>query len=408
MLMRSAFNTSRDFLDLLIDRFVAVRCDQVAASLTFTTLLALVPLLAVSLVVFSNFPVFDALGSALRGFLLDNLLPQKAGDVIATYTLQFSQNAGRLTVLGSAILVATVLVTLFTIDRAFNAIFHVARPPRALRRLLTYWSVITLGPLLLGGCIAATTYIASASVGLINDPGWVKSATFRALPFAFVAVLLTFLYMAVPNRSIHMRDGLAGGVTATALFALLQKGFGLYVAKFPSYTLIYGAFATLPIFLLWLYLCWNVVLLGALITAVLPEFRWGSRVAAPFPGRNTYGALLILRELGHAQRRGGSRSGRDLAVVSRQSEADCELLLERLRDEAWIARDEAGEWILARSLEDIALRDVFARFSFSPRGIPADALDDPLTRRLLAHHEQAAQRLSVSLAELFGSPPAPA
>ena len=399
--MRSAFNTSREFLQLLTDRFIAVRCEQVAASLTVTTLLALVPLITVSLVMFSNYPVFNALGSALRDFLLDNLLPQKAGDVIAKYSLQFSQNAGQLTVLGTLILVVTVVITLLTIDRAFNSMFHVARPPRTLRRLLIYWSVITLGPLLLGGSIAATSYVAGASLGLINDPYWVRSALFRALPFIFVTVLLTFLYFAVPNRSIRLRDALAGGLVAAVLFALLQKLFGLYIARFPTYTLIYGAFATLPIFLVWLYLSWNVVLVGALITAVLPEFRWGSRVAPPFPGRNTFGALLVLRELGEAQRNGRGRSGQHLAVTSRQTEADCELLLERLRDEAWITRNEEGEWMLARRLDDIALRDVFARFSFSPRCIPADALDDVLTQRLRALHDQAAERLSLSLADLF-------
>lgn len=401
MSIRSAYNTWREFLHLLADRFIAVRCEQVAASLTLTTLLALVPLLTVSLVLFSNFPVFDALGEALRGFLLDNLLPQKAGDVIAKYSLQFSQNAGQLTLLGSLILVATVVITLFTIDRAFNSIFHVARPPRSLRRLLIYWSVITLGPLLLGASIAATSYIASASLGLINEPTWVRSALFRALPLLLFTLLLTFLYLAVPNRRIRLRDALAGGVAAAALFSLVQKLFGLYIARFPTYTLIYGAFATLPILLIWLYLSWNVVLIGALITAVLPEFAWGSRVAPPFPGRNTFGALLILRELGEAQRAGRGRSGQRLAVTSRQSEADCELLLERLRDETWITRNEDGEWMLARRLDDIALRDVFARFAFSPRCIPADALDDALTRRLLVLHEQAAGQLALSLAELF-------
>lgn len=401
MSIRSAFDSSRQFLHLLIDRFFAVRCEQVAASLTVTTLLALVPLITVSLVLFSKHPAFDALGSALRGFLLDNLLPQKAGDVIAKYSLQFSQNAGQLTALGTLILVATVIITLLTIDRAFNAIFHVARPPRALRRLLIYWSVITLGPLLLGGCIAATSYIASASLGLISEPALARSLLFRALPFVFVTFLLTFLYLAVPNRTIRLCDALAGGVAAAVLFGLLQKLFGLYIARFPSYALIYGAFATLPIFLVWLYLSWNMVLVGALITAVLPEFRWGSRMAPPFPGRNTFGALLVLRELGEAQRDGRGRSGQRLAATSRQAEADCELLLERLREAAWITRNEEGEWMLARRLDDIALRDVFARFSFTPRCIPADALDDALTQRLLALHEQAAERLSLSLADLF-------
>lgn len=399
--MPPAIRISREFLRLLSERFSAVRCQQIAASLTVTTLLALVPLITVSVVLFSNFPVFDALASALRGFLLENLLPQKAGEVIAKYSMQFSQKAGQLTVLGLSILVGTVAITLITIDRAFNSIFHVARPPRTLRRLLVYWSVVTLGPLLLGGSIAATSYLASASLGLVNEPHWVRSALFRALSFMFIAVLLTFLYYAIPNRSIRPRDALVGGVCAALLFVMVQKAFGLYVARFPSYTLIYGAFATLPIFVIWLYLSWNVVLVGALITAVLPEFLWGSRVAPPYPGRNTFGALQILRELGEAQRSGRGRSGWQLAVVSRQTEAECEHLLERLREAAWAARKEDGEWMLTCRLDDIVLREVFARFSFSPHCVPADAMDDVLTRRLLALHEQAAEHLSISLAELF-------
>lgn len=401
--MSRLHRTAYEFLLLLIDRFRDVRCQQVAASLTFTTLLSLVPLLTVSLVLISNFPVFDTLASALRSFLLDNMLPQKAGDVIAKYTLQFSQKASQLTLVGMLLLVVTLVITLMTIDRTLNAIFRVARPQKIWRRIVVYWVVVSLGPLLLGAGIAGVTYVVSASLGAVNEPLWVRSALFRSMPMLLLAGLLTFLYSSVPNRPIQLRHALAGGVFATFAFALLQKLFGLYISKFPTYTLIYGAFATVPIFLLWLYLSWTVVLLGALITAVLPEFLWGRRSVPRRPGREVVCALLALRALGQAQRKGESRGGLQLAAASRQTESEVELMLERMRDAEWVAQTDEGDWMLARRLEDLSLADVFERFAFSPlcAAGTGTADDIDLRARLLEAYGNAAEKLALPLSRLF-------
>jgi membrane protein len=262
-----------DFLMRCVARFREERCAQAAASLAFTTLLALVPLLTVALVLISQFDLFSGLGTALRNFLLANLLPEKAGKVIATYALQFSQKTGRLTVLGTGMLVLTALVLLLSIDRVFGRIWRVRQPRPIVRRVIIYLGVLVVGPLVLGACVAAATYLMTASLGLVNEPKWVTYLSLRMLPALLLAALCALIYYAMPNRPVAPRHAVAGGVVAALGFALVQRGFGLYVTAFPNYTLIYGAFAAMPIFLVWLYLSWLVVLAGALTAAVLGEMR---------------------------------------------------------------------------------------------------------------------------------------
>ncbi|MBZ0133025.1 MAG: YihY family inner membrane protein [Rhodocyclaceae bacterium] len=260
-----------DFLKRCLTRFREERCTQAAASLAFTTLLALVPLLTVALVLITHFDLFSGLGTALRNFLLANLLPEKAGKVIASYALQFSQKTGRLTVLGMGMLVATALLLLLSIDRVFGKIWRVRQPRPLLKRIFVYLGVLILGPVVLGASVAVATYLLTASLGLVNEPRWLTSLLLKILPAGLLAALCGLLYYAMPNRPVATRHAIAGGIVAAIGFALVQRGFGLYVSAFPSYTLIYGAFATVPIFLVWLYLSWLVVLVGALTTAVLGE-----------------------------------------------------------------------------------------------------------------------------------------
>lgn len=262
-----------DFLMRCIARFREERCAQAAAGLAFTTLLALVPLLTVALLLISQFDFFSVLGTALRNFLLANLLPEKAGKIIAAYALQFTQKTGRLTALGTGMLVLTALLLLFLIDRVFGQIWRVSQPRPIVRRIFIYLGGVVLGPIVLGGCVAAATYLMTASLGLVNEPKWVTNLFLKTLPALLLAVLCALIYFAMPNRPVAPRHAIAGGVVAAMGFALIQRGFGLYVSAFPNYTLIYGAFATVPIFLVWLYLSWLVVLAGALTAAVLGEMR---------------------------------------------------------------------------------------------------------------------------------------
>lgn len=260
-----------DFLARCVWRFREERCAQAAASLAFTTLLALVPLLTVALALISHFDLFSSLGTALRHFLLANLLPDKAGKVITAYALQFTQKTGRLTALGMGMLVVTALLLVFSIDRVFAQIWRVKQRRPVLRRVLIYLAGLALGPVVLGACVAATTYLLTASLGLVNEPKWLTNLLLKALPVLLIAVLCGGLYFTMPNRPVAHRHAVIGGLVAALGFALVQRGFSLYVALAPGYTLVYGAFAAVPILLGWLYLSWLVVLAGALVTAVLGE-----------------------------------------------------------------------------------------------------------------------------------------
>ncbi|QID17297.1 YihY family inner membrane protein [Nitrogeniibacter mangrovi] len=369
----------RDFLRLLFERFVDTRCALVAGSLTFTTLLAIVPLLAVALAVFSHFPAFSRLGESLSDFLLNNLLPETAGNIIATYALEFSQKAGNLTLIGSLMLIVTALSLMLTIDGAFNTIWGVRRPRAMLIRLMVYWVALTLGPLILGGSLAATSYLISTSLGLVNDPPWLRLIVARTLPIMLLGLLFTFLYLSIPNRRVQLRHALAGGVAAALGFVAMQRALGVYFAYFPTYTLIYGTFATLPIFLLWLYLSWVIILLGAILAATFPVYLSNIRALPAFPGARAYGALLILRELGQAQREGGARDAETLFRLARQTHAQGETILDTMREVGWIARNDETDWLLARRLDDLRLSDVLNRFCVTPdalRALPDDGLAD--------------------------------
>lgn len=403
MMHPTAFAHVRAFALLLIDRFKHVRAQQSAASLAFTTLLSLVPLIAVSVGVVSKFKVFDQIGQALRGFLLDNLLPDKAGAVIAKYTLQFSVQANKLTAVGSvSFLVASVLM-LVTIDRAFNQIWQVSRPRPLVSRLLVYWVVLTLGPLLLGGAVAGLGQLISASLGQVDEPAWVQAGALRAAPLFLLTGFLTLLYCVVPNRHVRFIHAFSGGVAAAISLLVMQKLFGVYLSKFGTYTLIYGAFAVVPVFLLWLYVCWVVILVGALIAALLPEYQAGYRISYRFHGRRYYGALLILAELHRAQAQGQSRSLRQLANVSAIGITEAEATLYVMRAQGWVAKTDAQRWMLSCRLEDVTLDTLFERFAFDPAALPAPADDAQaaLVRELHALHAQATAALAIPVTSLL-------
>lgn len=264
----------------VMQRFRAERCAQVAASLSFSTLLGLVPLIAVGLALLVHMPFAAGLSAALEKFLLANLLPEKAGIIIARYLGQFAHKAERLTLVGGAWLALTALIQMLTIEHAFNAIWRVKATRPLLQRLAMHFVGLLLGPLLFGGSLWAIGYLAGVSLGLLNEPEWLDTLFFRLLPVISMTALFALLYHAVPNRSVLKRHAFVGGLFAAIGFSVMQRLFGLYVTKFPTYTMIYGAFSAVPIFLVWLYLSWSVVLVGALIAAELPGAGQSSKGAA--------------------------------------------------------------------------------------------------------------------------------
>ena len=287
---------------LLVERYREDRLGQTAASLTFTTLLALVPFVTVALAIFSAFPIFGQMQEVLQHWLTQSLFPETISRPVMGYLTQFAAKASRLGTVGFSFLIVTALALILTIDRTLNTIWRVPRLRPLGQRVLIYWASITLGPLVLAGGLVLTSSVASAASHSLKGtlPEGVRML-FGSIEFLLLAGGMSALYHYVPNTPVRWRHALAGGAFVALGIALAKKGLALYLASVPTYSMIYGAFATLPILLLWVYVAWLVVLLGAVVAAYLPRLRdalarKGEKPQSPFAL-----AVQVLQQL-HAAR----------------------------------------------------------------------------------------------------------
>jgi membrane protein len=366
---------------------------QTAGSLTFTTLLALVPLVTVALAMSTAFPVFDQAMDALGRYVSGQLLPEGGAKVTQQFSA-FAAKAGRLTAVGLAFLAVTALMLILTVDEVLNRIFRVQRRRALAQRLLMYWAVLSLGPLLIGASLSMTSFLVGSSLGLLNL-GWLSRGVLGLMPFFFTCAALALLYLVVPYRRIEVRHALIGALVAGVLFELAKRGFAIYIAKFPTYSMIYGAFATVPIFLLWVYLSWVVVLFGATLTAMLPGYHGGYGRHAEAPGRELIDAVAVLRVLARARRDEGALA---LAVIARRAQLPperCEQALERCAAQSWAARTERERWLLVRDADTIALAAVVRAFAMD-----ADALRAGVPPALAAQLLRAGESLTMTLKDL--------
>ncbi len=251
-------------------RFLAERFMQTAAALSFTTLLGLVPMVVIGATLIETLPFGIKLTAALESFLTATLLPEKAGAVIAKYLGQFAHQAERIPWLGLAVLGITALMQMLTIEHTFNAIWKVPAQRPLLKRLAMHTIALLAGPLVYGAALASITYLAGISFGFFDEPRWFRVAFAQILPVVFLALLFALLYWAVPNKPVSRWHAGTAGLLAALGFVGMQRLFALYIVKLPTYAAIYGAFAALPVFLLWLHLSWSVILLGALMVAEWP------------------------------------------------------------------------------------------------------------------------------------------
>ncbi|MTI14772.1 YihY family inner membrane protein [Sansalvadorimonas verongulae] len=264
---------TRRVLLTTLQRFVEDGCFNHAAALTYTTLFAIVPLLTVTYSMLSSFPFFHGMGEQLQSFIFSNFVPS-SGEVVSQWLTSFSTQARSLTMIGMAFLLGTALMMLRTIDHAINRIFHTQGERRAVTSFLLYWAILSLGPLLIGLGFAASSYF--ITVKFIHEATTmlgVKGVLLRMMPLFMSALAFTLLYLTVPNRRVQFRFALVGGVTTALLFELAKSGFALLLTLSPTYEFIYGAFAAVPVFLLWIYLSWLLVLLGAELVHSLGEPR---------------------------------------------------------------------------------------------------------------------------------------
>jgi len=390
------------FLRFIVKRFNDVGCVQMASSLTFTTLLSLVPLITITLTVIAAFPVFSELTVQLKIFILSNLVPESAGKVITVYMQQFSENATRLTALGIAFLGVTAIMLMLTIERAFNVIWRVLKQRTLLNRVLVYWAVLTLGPLMIGSSLSLTSYLVSLSLGLANVPE-ISVVMLKVMPVVLTTVAFALLFMAVPNRFVPWSHAFTGAVVAGLAFELMKKFFALYVTHFGSYNLVYGTFAIFPIFLLWIYFSWLVVLLGAVIASSLSYWRGGAWKNERVPGRQLYDALHILNLLYLAYQKGETIDLRQMRKQVHLGFDELEEILERLEQAKWIRRVAGNGWALVANPEKIQVGEVYELFVFRSSHFSATKTseDNPLDTFIQGLANHIGSEMNKSLKLLF-------
>ncbi len=351
-----------EFVRIVGQRFVEERCLQIASSLTYTTLLAIVPIITVALILISAFPVFRELMDQLHQFMLKSMLPESAG-AIAGYAQQFTQNAARLTAVGLLFLFVTAMVVLLTIDKALNQIWRVPRPRSLVQRVFIYWALLTVGPVLIGASLSLTSWVVTLSLGLVRDVPYAGLVLLKIVPILLTGGAFALLYVTLPNRRVLVRDALSGGFLAALAFEGMKQGFAAYVTHFPTYTLVYGAFASVPIFLLWIYLSWLVVLFGAVTAAVMPEWRERASQVEPVPGSQFLDALQILRLLWEAHRAGEIVAVYRLHGVINVSIDRIEAILDAMDRARWVGRVGRG-WALIKDAAEVSVAEIYHLFVF--------------------------------------------
>ena len=339
------------FLRLVVRRFGADGGMRIAASLSYTSLLALVPLGTIAFAILKTFPVFGDVQARIQSLVFEAFLPETISNV-QDYFTGFVSNAGGLTTIGIAALAVVAIMLLATIETALNDIFRVKAKRAFIPRMMMFWAVLTMGPLLLGGSISMTTYLfaLSKTVGVdqLTGFGWLMT---RLMPTVLVMFAFSVFYGIVPFRPVRVLHALVGGIVAGLLFALLRKGFALYIASFPAYQTLYGALSTVPIFLIWMFLSWAVVLIGAEITAVLPEWGHAGRAKGTrtlSPTQRLEAALSVL-EILWGKSRGEAKEG----LIQDEGDIESDLMaetLDALRGVGYVTPSEEGQWFLVRDL----------------------------------------------------------
>ena len=353
-------------------RFYNDNCFQTAASLTYTSLLALVPLMTIGFAIFSAFPAFNALQSRIQLLLFKNLVPENS-DAILQYLSAFMANAGQMPVFGIVGLAISAVLLIWTIEGSFATVWRVREPRSYVTRILSFWAVVSLSPLFAGASLSLSSTLWAvlqfAHLESFADP---LVGIGAVLPFLLQLVGCTLLYIIIPNRDVYWLDAACGGAIASVLLEASKAGFAMYMKEFPAYQTIYGALATVPIFLFWLYIAWSTVLFGAVVTASLPEWRAGKITRGGpeglLPAQRLGLALAVLHELMDACRLGVGLRRRTLVGRVPVGTVLIDGILEQLRDAHWVAHTTRDAWVVTRDLGEATLYDLMKALGIGLRG----------------------------------------
>jgi membrane protein len=429
---------ARDLVRFARRRLREEKLPQVAGSLTFTTTLALVPLLTIVLAIFTTFPMFGQLRTALDSWFVQTLMPKAIANTISLNLTQFASKATGLSALGAVLLLLTTTAMMGMIERALNQIWGVRQPRPWSQRVPVYWAIISLGPILFGLSLTATSQLFTAT-GMLAGSVPLFGDFFGTLFYTLVSVALTtgaytLLYMTVPNRRVYWRDALWGGLAAALAFEAAKRGFALFIRQFPTYAIIYGALAALPLFLIWMYVSWLITLVGAVLAAALPVVKYERWWYQPVPGSAFVDAMAVLKVLHGSSQATGTALVPSAAIRAhtRIGYDEMTMLLEKMVEAGWVGRvqDEhparsrwslgaqgnIDNWVLLADPGTIRLADVYRLFVFDAAGADGVTRDEPapapplpalaLDTALLARAVEGAveQGLEQTLADYFSAP----
>ena len=395
------------FMAFAWNHFQASQCRQGAAALTYTSLFALVPMMTVSYVVLSFMPQLESVHKHIETLIFSNFVPE-TGNQVKSYLDQFSHQARKLTVPGILMLIITSLMMLKTIENTFNTIWDLQRGRRGVSSFLLYWAVLSLGPVLAGAGLMFSTYL--LSLDFLDGVEQMKAIKpfAQLIPWLLTSTALCLIYIAVPNCRVSFRSAAIGAAVAGLAFELAKSLFALSV-KHSSYTLIYGAFASVPLFLLWIYTCWIIVLAGAVLVRCLHIYPL-SRTATHSPFLL---ALILLRIFWRKQQQGPSVKAVDLIRgldmgIGMLGVETWEHLRDLLMKECFIRATAEGDYVLTRDLHSVTLHDLARLFganysAVAPEtpGLSNQSWFNTLTQALGSIEQHAKQTLSISLAELY-------
>lgn len=349
----------RHFWVFVFRHFRADRCTNTAGMLTYTTLLSMVPLMAVAFGSLAAFPVFESVSVEVQDFIFDNFVPA-AGEAVQAHMQTFMSKASGLTLTGIVFLILGAVLLMGSIDGALNRIWRVYRRRSLLQAFLVYWAILTLGPMLVGASLALTSYL--VSIPLLSEASGVVDLKVRLLslvPFLATALAFTLIYTIVPNRHVPFRAALLGGAIAAVVFELAKRAFAWYITNFPTYEAIYGALAAIPIFLVWVYLSWVIVLFGAEITYAVMSF--GLQRAPEGSAKARF--IAMYRILGHLneQHCGDGKPLHERELQKREpgvGPSDLSAALDTLDNADFIQAAKSGGWMLSRSLGHTTVADL--------------------------------------------------
>lgn len=362
------------FARFLLRRMADNRLMQVAGSLTFTTMLALVPLLTIALIVISALPMFADYSTRFKVMLLSTLMPEFAGKVLTVYMRQFADNAERLTAAGILMLAVTTLMLMATIERTFNAIWGVVRARHWLQQAVIYWVMLTLGPAVLGGGLLFWHRLFKAT-HLARTAPFLAELLQSCGAIALTTLALSLLYRVVPNRHVPARHALWGALATALLLEIAKLGFGIYIDSIASYKLVYGAFASIPIVLLWVFCMWLVVLAGAVFTCALSYWEGGAWRRRLNSRRRLLDALRLLIALQDAHRQGVALTPPQLRARVPIGYDELGWVLDKLALRGYVQQGQNDTWVLMKSLEAISLAELLAVFVYPAGRHGDDALE---------------------------------